>query len=80
MWIMVASVVFMVFSLVYRPEYISYGFITLTYSLVAHTLSAAYDKIYKNEEIDLKIYRRAYLIQFGLMVAWVAIIICMFMN
>ena len=75
MWVVVAGAVFSVFAIIYRPEYVVYGFITFIYGLFTHMLTAAFDKIYDESKRDLKFYRKGYFFQFFLMLVWVLVLL-----
>ena len=75
MWIAVAGAVFSIFAVIYRPEYIIYGFITFIYGLFTNVLIDAIGKTYAKAERDPKFYRKVYVFQFILMLVWVLVIL-----
>ncbi|MBU4285192.1 hypothetical protein KKF60_01370 [Patescibacteria group bacterium] len=73
MWIAVTGAVFSIFAIIYRPEYIIYGFITFVYGLLANMLIDVIDKVCVKVERDLKFYYKLSVFQFFLMLVWILV-------
>ena len=56
LWIVVLATVFSIFSIIYNPDYIYFGFITFTYGVIGHITFSTYDKIQAvNKKVWVKI-------------------------
>ena len=49
-WISILSFVFAIFALIYRPEFVYYGFATLAYGHMAWLVDTAFHNIVKEKE------------------------------
>ena len=66
-WISVFSFVFSITALIYRPEYINYGFITIAYGIIAWLIDTAFHLISKEN----KKYWILFLFEFTLVGIWI---------
>jgi len=64
--------VFSVFALIYRPEYIYYGFITFVYGIISHINSLICDTVSKDKGWKFLLF---YLVQFILTTVWLGVLI-----
>ena len=48
--ISILSFIFAIFALVYKPEFVSYGFITFAYGVIAWLVDTTFHQIVKNKE------------------------------
>jgi len=71
--IAIIGAVFAVFSIIYEPQFIYYGFITFLYGVIAHVLDLAFHHLWIK---DKKPYWLLFTFQFVLIGGWIYLILC----